>query len=192
MSREKDQKETLTKQADAGAHRFPIGGKRLIVAGLVVLLLAVGTVLGLWFKNYWTSTSKKATTKTDSELALVSKYVMENNISQALAHAKKALIKTPDDLNAIQAVASLTEKSNPDEAKRYYVQALEVFKKQNNPDADGKTAITYWAAAGLAEKAGYKDQAKQYYQKVINAAKPSDSYEQSLVKRSQAALKALQ
>lgn len=128
----------------------------------------------------------------DNEITAVNNYLLVNDTSQALAHAKKALAYEPDNLDTILTVAQLTEKDNPEEAKQLYRRALEVFKKQDNPDVGGKKAVTYWAAAGLAEQAGYTDQAKKYYQKTIDVADSMNGYDQDLVRQSQQALERLQ
>lgn len=145
--------------------------------------------------------SYKLVSKRQEHIAQVSQFqqeqtatnesLLKNDKSQALEHARKALAITPNDFEAIITVAELTAENNPDEAKQLYAQALEISKQQDNPDLDGKSAITYWGAAGLAEKAGLTDQAKKYYQKVIATAKETNSYEQSLAAQSQEALKRL-
>lgn len=162
----------------AKKQRKPLKLVLLVVAGVV----AVGGVAGFFLYN---------SSNQDSDLDKANKYVRENNTPEALKHAKKALELDPNNVDAILTVANLTLKDNPEESKQYFARAFEIYKKENNPDLDGKTAINYWGAAGLAEQAGYIDQAKKYYQKVIDAADPNDVYHQNLVGESIAALKRL-
>ena len=167
---------------------IPKTKKQIMLVGLILVLfvVTVGVAVVLWNKNRPDTASKIA-----KEQALTNKYVRENNTTEALKHAKQALASAPDDLDAILVVASLSEKTNPKEAKQYYAQALEVFKKIDNPDIDGKKAGTYWGAAGMADKAGLTDQAKKYYQKVIDTANLSDGSEWVLAKQSKEALQRL-
>ncbi len=162
----------------------------ILAAVLVLALLAGGGLFG-YLKVFHKSAGTNTATKINNELTMTNKYLREDDMSQALVYARKALALDPDNTDAIFAVASLVSTDNPEEAKQLYAHAFEIFKKQDNPDVSGKTAVTYWAAAGLAERAGYTDQAKQYYQKVIDTADPSNSYHQNLVKKSEAALKRL-
>lgn len=159
--------------------------------GIIILVLAVLAGGGYAGYKAYKQYTLPASVKASNETTKLNEALQKNDRAQALADAKKALSYTPNDVNAILAVAYLTKAENPGEAKQYFAQAFNEFKKQNNPDVSGKSAETYWAAAGLAEQAGETDQAKQYYQKVIEAANPSDSYEQSLATQSQAALKRL-
>lgn len=129
--------------------------------------------------------------KANDESTLVNKAIQANDTKQALAHAKQAMAYDPNNVDTILVVASLTEKDNPKEAKKLYGRALEAFKKQDNPDVSGKNSTTYWVAAGLAEKAGLTDQAKKYYQKVIDIADLRDVSEQDLVAQSERAIKRL-
>jgi len=156
-----------------------------IVFLLIVIVVVAGSVYGV------VKVVVKSNPKPAKELTMANDYFRKNDRSQALAHARAALAAAPNDPDAILAVASLVEQDNPSEAQQLYAHALKVFKEQDNPDEDGKKAVTYWAAAQLAEKAGQIVQAKQYYQKVIDAASPSNSYDQSLLKQAQAALKRL-
>ena len=133
--------------------------------------------------------------KLSSEADFMNDALQNNDKALALEHAKKALAKTPHDVDAILAVANIDKAISPTEAKQYYKQALNEFKKQDNPDVVGKPAATYWAAAQLADQAGENSVAKQYYQKVvdvINASKSTDSFSQSISAQSTAALKRLQ
>jgi len=152
---------------------------------LAVFLIATGVILSISHGNR----SKGA--KLSSETDYTNNALQKNDYTTALEHAKKALASEPHSVDAILAVANIDKKLNPTEAKQYYKQALAEFKKQDNPDINGKPATTYWAAAGMAEQAGETDAAKQYYQAVIKAAIPSDSYDQSLATQSAAALKRL-
>lgn len=133
-----------------------------------------------------------AISKAAKELTVANRYAKDKNKAQALAHARAALALAPNDPDTVLEVAALTQQDNPTEAKQVYAQALALLKTQDNPDVSGKKAITYWAAAQLAERAGLIDQARQYYQKVIDTANQSNSYEKSLLQQSQAALKRLQ
>lgn len=163
--------------------RFPF--RKVLLAVLVLAVVGGGYAV---YERYFVPTSVKIT----QETALLNKAATQRDTAQALEHAKKILSYEPNNINAITTVAYLEQSSNPRQAKQYFAQALAEYKKQNNPDVSGKTAETYWAAAGLAMQAGQTAQAKHYYQQVITAAKPSDKYEQSLAAQSQAALKSLQ
>lgn len=154
---------------------------RLILLIIFALLVSSSVVAFLLFKPG----------QKENDLTLANKYVRENNTPKALAHAKKALELEPNNVDAILAVANLTLKDNPEESKQYFARALEIYKEENNPDADGGTAINYWAAAGLADQAGQYDLAKKYYQKVIDTADAKDAYHQDLVRQSKLALERL-
>lgn len=156
---------------------------------IAVILIAVGLIyyLGFYSSTPVMSPSAKASSETD----MMDKALLKKDKTQALADAKRALSYEPHNIDAILAVASLSRAEDPSQAKQYYIRAFDEFKRQNNPDVNGRSAETYWAAAGLARQAGEISQAKQYYQKVVEAAKPSDSYEQSLAQQSQVALKEL-
>lgn len=112
--------------------------------------------------------------------------------NQSLVQAKKELLRNPNDVKLTLKVAYLTKAKNPGQAKQYFIQALAELKKINNPDVSGKSAVTYWAAAVLAEQAGEVSHAKHYYEEVIKAAgKSSDSYDNNLAEQSRVALKRL-
>lgn len=162
--------------------------RSLVICAGVLLVGAALVGIAFLIKRHQTQVS---VAKANGELSLVNKAVQENDTKQALAHAKQALASDPNNVDNYVLVATLTEKDNPKEAQKVYARGLEVFKKQDNPDVDGKHAVTYWAAAGLAEKAGLTDQAKKYYQKVIDSADLADSYEQDIVAQSERALKRL-
>ena len=138
------------------------------------------------------SEHKGAISQFQQEQTAANESVLNNDKQQALEHAQKAMALAPNDFEAVMAVAALTAEKDPEAAKQYYARALEIAKQQDDPDADGKSAITYWGAAGLAEQAGFKDQAKKYYQKVIDAANPTDNYQQSLASQAKEALARLQ
>jgi tetratricopeptide (TPR) repeat protein len=157
--------------------------KMLTIAVLTAALICAGIAYLL----LWIPTDAKI----NNELNTASSYVRDNDTAKALEAAKRALALDPDNVDSLMVVANLTQKDNPEEAKQYFARALEIYKKENDPDSNGKTAINYWGAAVLAEPAGLIDDAKEYYQKVIDAADPEDSYHQSLVKQSKTALKRL-
>lgn len=163
--------------------------KRLILlAALVAGLFLIGAV-GAWFYNNQLSDTDVVTV--DGEVSMVQESLEENDKSKALEHARRALARDPNNIDNILMVANLAKEDNPDESKQLFARALDAYKKQNKPDENGKTAITYWAAAGLAENAGQIDQARHYYQKVVDVADPSDSYHQSIAKQSREALERL-
>lgn len=149
---------------------------------LLIPLVIAGAGAVYWFRD------DIFKNKVDREISTTNQLVQENDMSQALVHARKALAAAPDDPGAIMAVASLAAKENPDEAKQLYARLLEIQRREDNPDEDGKPATTYWAAAGLAESAGLNDEAKKYYQKTIDAADPSNEYEMSLAQQSKSIL----
>lgn len=155
---------------------------------LVLIVLGVGSYEALGF---YKQATLPVSVKAARELALANNDVQKGNRTQALIDAKKALSYTPHDSGAIMMVAYLEMAQNPSQAKQYFSLALKEFQKQANPDISGKSAETYWAAAGLAEQAGEVKQAIKYYQEVITVAKPTDTYEQSLAAQSQVALKRL-
>ena len=161
---------------------------KFLVAFLVFLIIAAG--LGLIYKY---QNAKNRTANVAKELTSVNKALIETNDSaKALEHARKALSEDPNNVDTILTVANLTANTNPAESKQLYVRALDTFKKQDNPDVDGKSAATYWAAAQLAYQADRIEEAKKYYQKVIDVADKTDAYDQDLIKQSQEALKKLQ
>jgi Tfp pilus assembly protein PilF len=168
--------------------------KFVLVLGLSLLIICA-IVAGALIYNHVSKTSKAAQTSKvapiNQETVLSNQAFIKGNKAQALEHAKEALTKDPNNVDNVLLVANLTKAENPSAAKQYYVQAFDTFKQQNNPDAPGKSAVTYWAAAGLAQQAGETSQAKKYYQEVIQTASP-DSYQQSLAKQSQAELAGLQ
>jgi hypothetical protein len=165
----------------------------LYVKAMIIVLVLAGLGVGSYagYKLYKQDTLP-ASTKANQETAKLNEALLNHNRAQALVDAKKALADEPANLDNILAVAYLTQAQNPNEAKQYFMQAFNEFKQQNNPDVAGKSAGTYWAAAGLARQAGEISQAKQYYQEVMKAANPSNSYEQSLAEQSQAELRRLQ
>jgi tetratricopeptide (TPR) repeat protein len=163
-----------------------------LLIGGASLFVVVLTIAAFLSRNYQLATAKKTADKVNQETAATSKALLDHDQAQALAHAKAALALAPDDPDTILTVAHLVEKDDPSYSNQLYNHALEVFKKMNDPDVDGKKALTYWTAAGLAEKAGHKDQAKRYYQKVINAANQKESYDSYLAAQSLEALKRLQ
>lgn len=156
---------------------------------LLFFALSVALLLGVAAAVIGPGTRKPAV---DEKLKLANESILQNDTSGALVYAREALEASPDDMDALLLVASLSEKTDPVEAKRLYGRALDEFKKQDNPDVDGKGILTYWAAAGLAEDAGYKDQAIKYYQKVLDMADPGSSSQNDLMLQSRQAIKRLQ
>lgn len=155
---------------------------------ILLFIVIVGIMLAGGIAGYSTYKYRRHI----SEIESVNKSMQNNDTTQALVHARKALAQNPNDFQTIQLVASLSEKSNPREAHKLYAQALDIYKKHDNPDIDGKPANTYWGAADFAEKAGLNDQAKKYYQKVLKAVDPHDYNQQILYMQAEAALKRLQ
>jgi Tfp pilus assembly protein PilF len=153
-----------------------------VALGVFLLVVVIGAG-ALIYKNTHKSYNQEAD--------LSNQAFMQGNKTQALDYAKKALAKEPNNVDAILLVANLTKAQDPSAAKQYYGQALDAFKQQNNPDAFGKPALTYWSAGELARQAGQTSQAIKYYQRFIQTASPSDSYQQSLVKQAQAELASL-
>lgn len=156
---------------------------RKFIALLGAVFLVVIVAVALIYKNNHNLYSR--------ETNLSNQAFMQGNKVQALDYAKKALAKEPNNVDAIELVANLTQAQDPAAAKQYYLQALNAFKQQNNPDVQGRAAEIYWAAAELAREAGQNSQAVKYYQQFIQAASPSDSYQQSLVKQAQAEVASL-
>ncbi len=155
------------------------------VAGcLLIVIIAAGALI--YAHNRGSAAS--ATQETEQS----NKAFVKGNKALALEHAKKALAKDPNNIDNILLVANLSKTQDPAATKKYYAQALAKFKQQNNPDAPGKSAVVYWAAAEMARQAGETTQAKQYYKQVIQTANPSDSYQKSLSDQSQAELGGLQ
>jgi Tfp pilus assembly protein PilF len=159
--------------------------KFVLVLGLSLLIISA-IVAGVLIYNHESKSNKAARANKQAELS--NEAFSKGSKAQALEHAKKALAEEPNNIDNILLVANLTKAENPSAAKQYYVQALDKFKQQDNPDVPGKSAVTYWAAAGLARQAGETDQAKKYYQEVIQTASLSDNYQQSLVEQSRAEL----
>lgn len=145
----------------------------------VIALVAIVALAGAWFYHHQTL-AKQTLGSAGSPSDI-----------QNLTQAKKELLLHPNDINDMLAVAYMTKVKNPQQAKQYFLRALNEFKKQNNPDVPGKSAVVYWSAAGIAVQAGQINQAKKYYEEVIAAAKPSNSYDQSLASQSRTALEGL-
>lgn len=154
---------------------------KFVVGCLLIVVIVAGVLI-------YTTNNHSATQETELSNAAF----IKGNKALALKHAKKALAKDPNNIDNILLVANLTKAEDPGAAKSYYAQAFEKFKQQNNPDAPGKSAVIYWAAAGLAQQAGETSQAIKYYKMVIQAADPSDSYQQSLAKQARVQLSRLQ
>lgn len=173
----------------AKKRRFRFLTKKRLVLLLIIVIVAVGAG---WFFVLRDSKSEYVITETDLEIEKVNLALVAGDNKSALEYAKKALELSPDDLYTLELTASLTKESDPQEAKRLYARALEVFKKNDNPDEEGKKAITYMAAAGLAENAGLTDQAKLYYQKVIASSDPYDELNRVIITDAEERLKNLQ
>lgn len=169
--------------------------KIVFIVALVVLLLIIAgiVVYALKFRSTSSTTSQQQTaTIPKTDVNMLNESLLKGDKAQALAYAKKVLAKDPHNIDSISAVASLEQENHqPKEATHYYEMAYNEFKKQMNPGAKGTTAITYWAAANMAEQAGQASDAKHYYQQVIKTADASDAYQKSLVKQSKAALERL-
>lgn len=180
------------KKADNNSFSGTKRARKLLKVGLLIAAVVAFVAGGTFgFYKYNEQKTHRKESELYSELDEANKFVIENNIPQALIYAKKALDKDPNNVDSILTVANLTLKENPDDAKQYFLRVLEIYKKENNIDAGGKTAISYWATATLAEDAGETEQAKKYYKSVIDAADPADMYHQSLVRQSKAALERL-
>lgn len=185
--------ETRNDSAQVGnfssGYRFPKLPQLPVVVTVALVLLVSGVILGVLQHNHLSGA------KPSSEIDFMNEALQNNDKALALEHAKQALAKDPHNIDTILAVANIDKVVNPTEAKQYFKQALAELKLQDNPDVSNKPAATYWAAAQLADQAGEKNQAKKYYQEVIdaiNTAKSVDTYSQSLTAQSQAALKRLQ
>lgn len=157
--------------------------KFLVALGVCLLVIIVVVAGVLIYKNSHKSYNQ--------EVDLANQAYIQGNKAQALDHAKKALVKDPNNINAILLVANLSKTEDPGAAKQYYAQALSAMKQQNNPDVPGKSALTYWAAAELARQTGETSQAVKYYQQVIQAANPSDDYDQTLAVQAKTELASL-
>lgn len=171
------------------------GSRRLKVYFLILsaLLLCGACFVYLQNKNNTnnTSSSNNSLERSNVELEKANEYVLSGDSKKALSSARKALEANPDDLTAIETVAGLIKKDDPQAARLLYGHAMDVIVKTNMLNEGGGTTITYWSAATFAKDAGRVNLAKLYYQKVIDTAVPSDSYQQSLVLQSRAALEKL-
>lgn len=156
----------------------------LIITSLLVLILG-GSIAAVYLKN-------KNTVPPGGELTALNQALIDNDEDRALEYARKALAHLPDDMDTILAAANVIKKYEPEEAKQLYALALDIFKQENQPDQVGKSAVTYWAAATLAEDAGLKDEAKTYYVNTIASANQEDHYQQYLVNSAQTALARLE
>ena len=157
---------------------------KIIVAVLLCVALVIGIIVILL---------NQAPTKTATqENSLANDAFIKGDKALALKHAKKALEKDPNNMNTMLLVAKLSKEKNPDEAKQYYAQALDVIIKYDKPDEPGKPASIYWAAADLAQRAGQIELAKKYYAKVAPAADPQNDYEQSIAAESKVRLEGQQ
>ncbi len=158
--------------------------RRGLAFALGLVLLAIVTIVS-GILVY----SKSNTTQARLETKLANEAYIRGNKTQALAYARKALAREPNNQNAIGFVATLTP--NRAESQQLYGRLLVVYIK--NSGSKYPTPITYWAEANLAEKAGDAPQAKKYYQEAIVAADASSNkYYQTVAQQSQTALKALQ
>ena len=153
-----------------------------IVIGVMVIGAFVGGVVGY---------SRYQAQQQTAQLNKISEAVANKDTSAAYKLAKQAVDKNPNDMDSLLAAATLAEKEDPEESKRLYTRILEIQSKEDDPEADGKTAITYWSAAGLAEKAGKVELARKYYQKALSVVDMKDSYHQFIANDSQTALERL-
>lgn len=165
--------------------------KSVQVLGLFLIIICVVAIGGLIY-NHSHSLRVSKTTQARQEIDLANETFQRGDKIQALEHAKKALTNNPNSVSNILLVANLTQPKDASLATQYYIQALNKFKQQNNLESASVTAVQYWIAAHLAQRAGEINQAKQYYQEVIKMASSSNSYEQSLARQSQVELEALQ
>lgn len=163
----------------------------LLIGLIAIAVVSAGVVYFFNNRQDQASVDEETIAKINDELANTNKYLQEENTAKALEHARKALAYSPNDVDLILTTADIAKKDNAEDTKELYKRALDEFKKQDNPDEGGKKPATYWAAGALAEDAGLTEEAKKYYQKVIDVAKPFDSDEQNLLKKAQAALERL-
>lgn len=179
------QKLGVTKVMGMTGHAKRVNKKPLFVLGGILLVVVVGGLI------FVTGNREPDVTATQ-DMKLANDAYIEGNKDLALEHAKQALEKDPNNNETILLVAKLTNAKDPQAAKQYYLQAFNLYAKQFNPDAPGKTATVYWAAADLARRAGKTEQAKEYYAKVAPAANENDGYEQNIAKQSKDWLARLQ
>lgn len=161
--------------------------KKLLGAGLIIVLLVAG---GFYYKSQnisKTDTNKSTVIRTETDRAIdeVNVALQAGDTKKALEKAQIALAASPEDLYTLELTASLTKPVNPEEAKKLYARALEIFVKNDDPSVDGKTFATYMSAGGLAENAGKIDQAILYYQKAIDSAQPVNPMNEAIIKDAQ-------
>jgi tetratricopeptide (TPR) repeat protein len=160
--------------------------KRLISLVVAVSCLVIAGAIVFVFMHH------SKTSQANQEINLSNAAFSRGNKTEALIYAKKALADQPNKISNIMLVANLTNTESPSEARQYYIQALNKFKQQNNIGSTGTTAVSYWAAATMAERANETGQAEQYFKDVIKTSSSSNSYEQTLAKQSQVELESLQ
>ncbi len=160
------------------------------LAALAVLLIASFLI---WRNNTHKYSSGEAeitstVARISEELSAMNEYLQAGNDAKSAEHARKALAHAPDDMDTMLAVAEAIKRVDIEESQQLYVKALEVFKQQDDPDAEGKNPVTYWSAGTMAEGAGLVDQAIVYYRKALEAADSTNTDDQNITAKTKEAL----
>lgn len=167
--------------------------RKVLLVLAFIIALSLGGFLIWNNRNQQTDSSEvDASVSISEELATMNEYSQAGNDSRAAEHARQALAHAPDDIDTMLAVAEVIEKDNPEEAGQLYAKALEIFRQQDDPDAEGKSPVTYWSAGVLAEGARLTDQAIVYFNKALEVADPSNTDHVNIIAKSQEALGRLQ
>lgn len=163
----------------------------LVALGVLAILLVAGFLI--WKDDTPQHSSDEADTpdtavQISKELSAMNEYLQAGNDAKSAEHARKALAHAPDDMDTMLAVAEAIKRVDIEESQQLYVKALEVFKQQDDPDAEGKNPVTYWSAGTMAEGAGLVDQAIVYYRKALEAADSTNTDDQNITAKTKEAL----
>lgn len=159
----------------------------IILLGIVLVTIAI-IAGGVKFYKYQ---NRSLSERVSEQLTKVNQSLAKGDKQKALEHAKKALELYPDNNDLVYLVASITSDIDPNQAEKEYDRLYEDLKTQHNLDNEEVSTIIYWAAANAAEDAGEIEDARKYYQKVIQKASPEE-YEQDIARQSRERLEKLQ
>lgn len=175
-------------KSDAGSK--PGIGKRIWSTRGVLVLALVAVCLAIVFVFFRKSVQpgEQKSSSVSEQFALMNEQLEGGDKGRALEHAREALALSPDDIDVILTVVYAAEEAGADDVEGLYAQALKIFRQQNDPDSDGKEPATYLAAGSLAEGAGLKEQAVQYFQKALDTSDFSNLNDQEVITKSQEAL----
>lgn len=165
----------------------------IIVVVVLVAMVLAALVFMFVIRPRFSATSSSTEKLSESAQAIVqaNEQLLDGDAHKAIASARQAVAKDPQNLFAIEGLANLLKATNPKEAQKLFNQAYLLYKKQNGIDEGSGTVLTYAATAAYAKRANLDEQAKKYYQKVIELANQSDPYDKSLAERAKQELEKL-